>query len=168
MLRRASSLLLLLVPVLLASCSGTVFHCFNGIEGSQWSRNDTVQFVYDTSFDKAATEYTLFFEARVDASYSYRNLVARVECLSGSDGSLVAADTLCCEVYGADGHRKGATAGILYQVKSGPMSVEAGGGDTLLVSVSHIMECDTLGGVSDVGIRLESSYGRGPRQSSEK
>lgn len=165
MLPRVSRLLLL-APVLLASCGGTVFHEFRRIEDSVWGRKDTLQFLYDGSFDRETAGYSLAVEARVDASYSYRNLVARVECISGKDSSLLAVDTLCCELFGADGHRKGATAGILYQVGSEPLLVDAAGCDTLLVRVSHIMDTELLEGVSDLGVRLESSCARGPHQSS--
>lgn len=168
MLLRASSLLLLPAMLLLASCGGTVFHEFRSIDGGSWSKGDTLAFLYDGSFDKEATGYNLSLEVRVDASYSYRNLVARVECLSGKESSIIVADTLCCEIFGNEGQRKGATAGILYQVSSAPVHVESQGGDTLIVRVSHIMDATELAGVSDVGIRLESSYGRVQHQSSEK
>ena len=167
MLQRVSKLLLLAFPLLLASCGGTVLHDFRAIDGSVWSRYDTLRFCYDGSFDKNAAGYDLWLEARTDAAYPYKNLVARVECRSLNDSSLVAVDTLCCVIFGEDGHRKGSTAGILYQVSSGSMSVDAKGGDTLVVHVSHIMEPDELEGVSDIGIRLGSSYAHGQRQSSE-
>ena len=166
MLQRVSKLLLLAFPLLLASCGGTVFHEFRAVDSSGWNRHDTLRFCYDGSFDKDARGHDLWLEARTDASYSYRNLVARVECWSPNDSSFVAVDTLCCELFAEDGHRKGATAGMLYQVNSDPMHVDAKGGDTLVVLVSHIMDCDELAGVSDVGIRLGSSCVRGQHPSS--
>ena len=167
MLQRVNKLLLFVLPLLLASCGGTVFHEFRAVDGSVWNRHDTLHFCYDASFDGDVSGYNLSLEARADASYSYRNIVARVECRSLNDSSFVAVDTLCCELFGEDGHRKGATAGILYQVSSGPMYVGYGGGDTLVVLVSHIMDADELAGVSDVGIRLCSSSVRGQHPSSE-
>ena len=167
MLQRVNKLLLLVLPLLLASCGGTVFHEFRAVDGSVWNRHDTLHFCYDGSFDGDATGYDLSLEARVDASYSYRNLVARVECRSLNDSSFVAVDTLCCELFGKDGHRKGATAGILYQVSCAPIYIDAKGGDTLVVLVSHIMDADELAGVSDVGIRLCSSCVHGQRPFSE-
>ena len=167
-LPRVSKLSLMLLVPLIAACDGTVFHDFRSVNGSRWHRNDTLAFLYGSSYDKDAVGYSLSVEARVDASYSYRNLVARVECISKKDNSLIVADTLCCELFGSDGHRKGSTAGILYQVSSAPVTIDVAGGDTVVVRVSHIMDAVEIDGVSDVGVRLSSSYAHGQHQSSGK
>ena len=67
MLQRVSKLLLLVLPLLLASCGGTVFHEFRAVDGSVWNRHDTLRFCYDGSFDGDVSGYNLSLEARADA-----------------------------------------------------------------------------------------------------
>ena len=118
-------------------------------------------FIYDRSHESGVAGYELTFEARVDASYAYKNIVASV-LVNGKQETGIFADTLVCEVY--NGNPNGATAGILYQVSSEPIYIDAIEGDTLFMRVSHIMDNDELGGVYDVGLRICSSSGRGQRQ----
>ncbi|MBR3615707.1 MAG: hypothetical protein IKL56_03675 [Bacteroidaceae bacterium] len=169
-LLRASKLLLSLFALSLASCSGTLFHEYRALDDTCWSRSDTLMFIYDRSHESGVAGYELTFEARVDASYAYKNIVASVQVngkLKAENGKLkteIFADTLVCEVYDGNGNPNGATAGILYQVSSEPIYIDAIEGDTLFMRVSHIMDNDELGGVYDVGLRICSSSGRGQRQ----
>lgn len=172
MLRRVSKPLLSLFTLSLASCSGTLFHEYRAIDDTCWSRSDTLMFIYDRSHESGVAGYELTFEARVDASYAYKNIVAGVQvngklkAENGKQEMEIFADTLVCEVYDGNGNPNGATAGILYQVSSEPIYIDAIEGDTLFMRVSHIMDNDELGGVYDVGLRICSSSGRGQRQSS--
>ena len=167
MLQRASKPLLSLFALSLASCSGTLFHEYRALDDTCWSRSDTLMFIYDCSHESGVAGYELTFEARVDASYAYKNIVASV-LVNGKQETEIFADTLVCEVYDGNGNPNGATAGILYQVSSEPIYIDAIEGDTLFMRVSHIMDNDELGGVYDVGLRICSSSGRGQRQSSGK
>lgn len=167
MLRRVGKPLLSLFTLSLASCSGTLFHEYRALDDTCWSRSDTLMFIYDRSHESGVAGYELTFEARVDASYAYKNIVASV-LVNGKQETEIFADTLVCEVYDGNGNPNGATAGILYQVSSEPIYIDAIEGDTLFMRVSHIMDNDELGGVYDVGLRLYSSNGRGQRQSSGK
>lgn len=167
MLQRASKPLLSLFALSLASCSGTLFHEYRALDDTCWSRSDTLMFIYDRSHESGVAGYELTFEARVDASYPYKNIVASV-LVNGKQETEIFADTLVCEVYDGNGNPNGATAGILYQVSSEPIYIDAIEGDTLFMRVSHIMDNDELGGVYDVGLRICSSSGRGQRQSSGK
>lgn len=129
-------------------------------------------FIHDRSHESGVAGYELTLEARVDASYAYKNIVASVQvngklkAENRKQGTEIFADTLVCEVYDGNGNPNGATAGILYQVSSEPIYIDAIEGDTLFMRVSHIMDNDELGGVYDVGLRICSSSGRGQRQSS--
>lgn len=166
MLRRASKLLVLFGVLLFVSCSRTRFHEFRSVESSGWSRDDTIAFLFDRTHEPLTGEYSLFLEVRVGASYPFKNLVTRVEILSATGDSLFAEDTLCCALYDDKGNREGATAGMLYQAGSTPVTVVSGNCDTLLMRVSHIMDSCVICGVYDVGLRLCSSTGHGQRQSS--
>lgn len=166
MLQKASKTVLLLVTALLCSCGEVLFHEFHSVEGRKWSRNDVLSYCYYGSLTAAdGAGYLLSVEARTDASYSYKNLVVRVETFDGEGGELLSTDTLCCSVYADDGRREGSTAGALYQVGSEEAFIAKGTCDTVVMRLSHIMEAEELCGVSDVGIRLCSSA-HGQHQSS--
>ena len=82
-------------------------------------------------------------------------MVVRVEAFASGDTLPQAVvDTLLCEVYDGGGRRKGATAGLLYQVESEVKPLPELVGDTLTFKVSHIMEEDALDGIADVGLKL--------------
>ena len=168
MLQKASKTALMLVAALLCSCGDVLFHEFRSVEGRTWSRDNVLSFCYDGAFDTGdSTGYLLSVEARTDASYSYKNLVVRVETFDGEGGELLSTDTFCCSVYADDGRREGSTAGVLYQVGSDEAFIAKGTCDTVVMRLSHIMEPEELCGVSDVGVRLCSSA-RGQHQSSGK
>ena len=169
-LRKASKLLSLVFLLSIASCRGTLFHEFHAVNDTCWSKGDTLVFTYDRSHESGFTGYELTIEARVDASYAYKNIVASVQ-VNGKlktenreRGTESFADTLVCEVYDGNGNPNGYTAGILYQVSSEPIYIDAIGSDTLQIRVSHIMETEDLSGVYDVGLRICSSNGRGQHQ----
>lgn len=169
MFLRASKLLLLIATFALASCDGTLFHEFCAVDDASWSKGDTLLFTYVRPRGNDVTGCELALEVRVDASYKYKNIVTRVQVskrVPDACEELVAVDTLFCEVYDSKGNPNGSTVGILYQVTSEPLHVDASDSDTLLMRVSHIMECDELQGVYDVGLKLCTSSGHGQHQSS--
>lgn len=150
MLLRASSLLFLLLAF--CSCDGTVMHSFGSSVGNAWLRSDTVVYVYDGSHSRSG-ELELSVEAITLASYRYKNLTIQAECRDSRD-SLLSTDTFTIEVFDDEGWRKGATAGLLYQLKSVPRAVNFPHGDSIRISLSHLMPADTLVGVNDVGVRI--------------
>lgn len=168
-LLRASNLLIYAAVFILAlSCGGKVYHEFTDIDDRGWLKNDTLSFVYDGAFDKENLKgYSLAVEARVDASYAYKELAVRVETLDILEDTIVRADTLRCCVYSDDGQRVGATAGILYQVGSESRAVAKRAGSKAVMRLSHLMGDEQLGGVRSVGVRLSFS-GRGQHLSSGK
>ena len=94
-------------------------------------------------------------QLRCEASYPYKELWLGVLCLADSVG-LFSADTLCCEIFDSLGQHRGATNGILYQTthKLGVRKFPAG--DTVRVKLYHIMDCGTVKGVTDAGIKITS------------
>ena len=66
----------------------------------------------------------------------------------------MACDTIPITVYSKDGHRIGATAGILYQQKSEIVSPSIDFNDSVNIYLRHLMPDETLKGVHNIGIRL--------------
>ena len=167
-LQKASNAFLIVMTALLCGCGEVLFHEFRSIGSRGWEKAESLCFSFDGgSLAGECAGYLLSVEARTDASYSYKDLVVRVDTFDGEAGALLSTDTLCCAVYADDGRREGATAGMLYQVSSGGILLPKGVCDTVVMCLSHIMEPDVLCGVYDVGIRLCPSS-RGQRQSSGK
>lgn len=165
-LLKGSRPFVLFMLLLLTACGGRVYHEYRPISNCEWSCNDTLLFEYGGYFaGNEAAGVLLTVEARTDASYPYKNLAVRAECIDASNGESVSVDTLCCVVYGDNGRREGASAGLLYQVSSAPVFVDGVCGDSLLIKIAHIMDSSLLQGVSDVGVRLETSSVRGRHQS---
>ena len=148
-LKRASSTLLLLF--LLCSCDGTLFHSFYSVDG-EWERDSVAEFTYCARYYPDAI-CGLRIEARTDAAYRYKNLAVRAEFLNTND-SLIACDTIPIIVYGNDGHRVGATAGLLYQQESDIIFPNISFRDSVFIRLNHIMPDDALKGVHDIGIKL--------------
>ena len=148
-LKRASSTLLLLF--LLCSCDGTLFHSFYSVNG-EWKCDSVAEFTYCARYYPFAT-CGLRVEARTDAAYRYKNLVVRAEFLNTSD-SLMMCDTIPIIVYNNNGHRIGATAGMLYQQASDIVSPNISFRDSVIIRLNHIMPENTLKGVHNIGIKL--------------
>ena len=150
-LKRASSFLLSLL--LLCSCDGTLFHSFSSV-GGEWHRYSAVEFVYAGQLSSSVV-CGMQVEARTDASYRYKNLVVRVDYLTMSD-SLLVCDTLPVFIYGDDGHRIGATAGMLYQQESNVVLPDVAFSDSVVIRLHHLMPDEALKGVHDIGLKLKS------------
>lgn len=63
-------------------------------------------------------------------------------------------DTIPIMVYNNNGHRIGATAGMLYQQASDIVSPNISFRDSVIIRLNHIMPENTLKGVHNVGIKL--------------
>jgi gliding motility-associated lipoprotein GldH len=148
-LQKASNILALLL--LLCACDGTRFHSFSSLDGV-WERDSAVTYSYANRY--SPSEFCgLQIEARTDASYCYKNLVVCADFFNLSD-SLLASDTLIVPVYGDDGRRIGATAGMLYQQKSNVVPQSISFRDSVTIRLYHLMPDTALKGVYDVGVRL--------------
>lgn len=95
----------------------------------------------------------MYLEARTTARYRYKNLVVRAEYRDVCD-SLLYVDTIPLVIYSDDGRHVGASAGLLYQQRSEMRLLNFSAGDSLCVSLSHMMPDDILDGVTDVGVKI--------------
>jgi gliding motility-associated lipoprotein GldH len=148
-IKKASSFLLLLL--LLCSCDRTLFHTFSSV-GGEWHRDSVVEFVY-AGESSPSRLCGMQLEARTDASYRYKNLVVCAGFFNMND-SLLTCDTLPIFVYGDDGHRIGATAGMLYQQESNVVLPDISFRDSVVIRLHHLMSDDVLKGVHDIGVKL--------------
>ncbi|MBR2318839.1 MAG: hypothetical protein IKA52_04110 [Bacteroidaceae bacterium] len=136
---------------MLCACDGTLFHSFRSLNGG-WQRGNNLVYMYDGRYMSAGV-YGMYLEARTIAGYRYKNLTVRAEYYNMRD-SLLAVDTIPLVIYNENGSRAGATAGMLYQQSSDMRLVNLPAGDSVVISLSHLMPDETLKGVTDVGVRL--------------
>ena len=154
-LRKSNKPLVVLLLVLLSACTGTLYHRFYPVENGLWAKTDTLEYVFSGG-QAGDNAYCINADVRLRASYKYKDLLMGVEVVTPDD-SLLVVDTLVCNVHDDFGRRAGATAGVLYQLSSSPTLVNPVTADSLVIRLSHIMDCDTLDGVTDVGIRISVS-----------
>lgn len=154
-LRKSSKPVAILLLVLLSACTGTFYHRFYPVENALWAKTDTLEYIFSGS-QSGNQVYCINADVRVRASYRYKDLLMGVKVVT-SDGSQLVSDTLVCNVYDDNGRREGTTAGLLYQLSSNSTLVNPVVADSLVIRLSHVMGCDTLDGVTDVGIRISVS-----------
>ena len=142
---------LLLTTLMLCACND-VYHNFCSTKG-EWKRNDTLRFEFFAPNDSKEKYYDARVEIRCTAEYPYKDLWMRIEADSKGYSSPY-VDTLHCDIFDEAGRHNGATAGTLYQLSFPISSIPAAYGDTLDISIIHIMDDEILKGVRDVGIRL--------------
>lgn len=131
-------------------------HGFSGSVGNSWQQNDTVVYVFDGT-DRKYKELELSVEAIATASYRLKNLAVRAEYVSSQD-SLLGCDTFLINVFDNEGRRAGATAGLLYQLRSDAKHVDFPAKDSIYIRLNHLMPASSLDGITDVGIRITGSY----------
>lgn len=152
---RVSKWAAFLLVLFLTACDNTVYHMYCSVDDGVWTGADTLQYRFYPSAGKGLYDYRL--GVRTTAAYPYSTLAMRVEATALGDSIPLFVDTVICMVYGDNGRREGSSVGLLYQVES---KTEQGlflNGDTVHFKVLHLMDADTLYGVSDVGLKIMSS-----------
>lgn len=142
---------LLLTAIMLCACND-VYHNFRSTKG-EWERNDTLRFKFFAPEESKDKYYDARVEIRCKANYPYKDLWLQIEANSkGYTAPYI--DTLHCNIFNDVGRHKGSTAGTLYQLDFPIKPIPVANNDTLHINIVHIMNDDTLKGISDVGIRL--------------
>lgn len=161
---KVNKLFVLLSVFAVISCGDTLYHRFEQVGNETWCVQDTIEFLYEGSLGENETGIDASIELRHTAGYGNRFLNVRMELLDAGDRHLLHADTFSCEVYDEYGRRNGETAGALYQLSGDAVPLPVSSKDTVIVRLMHIMGCERLKGVADVGIRLSESSTPGQHQ----
>lgn len=135
----------------LSSCDGGVaYDEYRATPVAGWERNDTLTF--DVPRLRLGGSYAQTLGLRVTGAYPFTALSLLVERVV-EPGHRVYADTIDCRLYDDKGNilGRGVTT-YQYAFALPPLNLRAG--DSLRVSVRHVMKRDPLPGVSDVGYRL--------------
>ena len=152
LLKASNALFAFALIFLCCSCDGVLMHKYEPVENGVWERGDTLLFTYINAGNNYPGDCSLLFEARIDASYRYRDLYVGVTA-EGNDG-FFASETLHCAAYDSIGRHIEATAGILYQLQSDTLDLGRVDCDTIVFRLSHAMLDCSLNGVYDIGVKL--------------
>lgn len=152
MLKNNKISIIILFISLLVSCNNKILHEFKNVN-NEWLRCDTLKFCY-YDINNSHTCYNLRVEVRNTADYNYKNLFLRIETYSKKNGTH-SIDSITCNIFDENGIYTGNTAGIMYQSTTREIEIHALPYDTLYFKINHLMNSDTITGISDVGIKLQ-------------
>ena len=161
--------LLLTVVLALAGCHRvTVYHHFENINIGGWEKPDTLWFCMPPA--KSAAMLHEEVELRVSDRYPFQGVSLVIEqttihtsqsaqltplTLHPSPLTNVRTDTLHCSLINHDGSFK--VKGIVYhQYHFHLTDLSVDEGDSIRIAVRHAMRRETLPGIVDVGIKLQS------------
>ena len=132
----------------LVSCTENVFvHSFSTISEEGWRRTDTLVFPIPAS--PTAISGKAYVEVRFDNSFPYEELWLEVETAMGDRHR---CDTIRCLL----GEKNGRGFNLLqYEHLAGDILLQEG--DTAFIRVHHLMECEIVPHLREVGIRVEKT-----------
>lgn len=128
----------------------TIYSHYEPTPLAGWDRNDTLTFCVAPI--PADGLYHEEVGLRTSSAFPFKGLTLVVEQRT-LHAFMMRIDTLSAQLMESDGTIQG--QGISYFQYSFPLTdVYLNGGDTLMVSVRHVMKREVLPGVSDVGVTV--------------
>ncbi|WP_163319475.1 gliding motility lipoprotein GldH [Dysgonomonas sp. 520] len=156
MFRHKAILLALLAGFIFFSCGEReAYYHFHEIKNAQWSKNDTLTFVVDSSSIEVGVPYSVTIELVYDSNYPYRNLWLYVQNNLGNSDVRKndALQYMLCDEYGK---WYGSGFGSLFQLPLGYMdSVIFKEKRNYTFSVVQGMRDEPLVGIDKLGIRID-------------
>lgn len=155
MSRRASSWTIGvgLVLLTLTGCIGqTVYHHYEHTPVAGWEREDALTFGVPPMKERAVIRRSV--DLRTTAAYPFRSLSLVVDQIV-FPSRMHRRDTVHCTLADGDGKRLGDGRSMFQQTFPLP-DISLNEGDSLSVTIHHVMARETLTGIADVGLRLEA------------
>ena len=140
-----------LIGFALAACTdGTLLHSYKPVSAEGWDRRDTVCF----DVPKADTDIsgTLFIGLRTKANIGMQDIVLAIEQRNDSAG-LCRKDTLRYPLTDAEGYSL-ARGVNLHQYETLRLPFRMKKGESRSVRIHHLMAHEEIGGITEVGIRI--------------
>lgn len=144
-------LLVVLATLCLMGCSKKkVFMDYAHVASAGWMRADSMCFSVDSVSEDG--EYYLKLGLRSDNRYPYMDIAVVIE-RKIFPRETCHRDTVFLDLISPNGHSRGTGVNV-YQYLFDVDTLYLDKGDSVSVSVRHIMKKDSLQGISDVGIEL--------------
>lgn len=127
----------------------------------QWTRMDTVEFNISEQLSNISTRLTpdrsfrFVVDIRYTRKYAYPDLCLQVRH-NVTDSLNWQIDTLRCSLYDGKGKPLGKGLANLYAIEVPYATLVADGGNQVCVQMVHCMADDSLKGITDLGIRVQS------------
>lgn len=148
---RQLAVLTFLAALCMMGCSrNKVFTDYAHVDDIGWRRADSVMFSVDSVSEDG--EYYLKLGMRSDNRYPFMDIAVVVERRIFPRETLH-RDTIFLDLINPNGHSRGKGVNV-YQYLFDIDTLYLDKGDSVAVSVKHIMTTDTLTGISDIGIEL--------------
>lgn len=135
---------------LLACVDGVVYDKYNHTGLSGWDKADSL--FYDVEPVPSAGLYKQEVGLRINDEFPFTDLMLVVDQLI-EPGHRLVCDTLACKITDNEGMALGHGVGC-YQYGFVVSELNLGEGDSLHISIRHIMKREIMPGISDVGLRL--------------
>lgn len=154
-------LILSIIVCLLTSCydEGTYYHHYESIKGENWNKRDTIVFDLDTIWEDASLSLTVGIRSNTLYPYKALALEAWTQVLDGTEAEQVLfskKDTLYVDMYDNEGNSL--HEGLSFQQIEMPVcSFRIHKGHLCRVSIRHIMQCEEIPGIKDVGVKATFS-----------
>ena len=156
-MRRNSYTLLyigVLVVLMLTACdSKTVYHNYEQTPASGWEKNDQLSFTLPPI--KEAGNYTEEVGMRINGSFPFLSLNLIIEQTKLNTGEKQ-CDTLVCKLINKRGYPQGKGVSQ-YQYLFPLKTLQLDKNDSLYIEIRHDMKREILPGITDVGIKLSKT-----------
>lgn len=151
-----------MVLVMAASCHwGSLSYSASASVPQQWTRMDTVEFRIPAPMGGAAgyltagRDFQFVVDIRYTGKYPYRDLWLLLRH-NVTDSLNWQTDTLRCPLFSEGGHPLGKGLTDLYAIDVPYATLAPDGDRQVCVQLIHCMADDSLRGITDVGIRVQS------------
>lgn len=139
------------------SCTDSrAYDHYEPVELDGWGRNDTTRYCVPR---QGEGKYAMQLGLRATQAYPYKtvSLIVEWKVIPNKErsASRVAADTVVCRIIDDKGRLSGKSGVSSSELLQHVSSFRLNRGDSLFVTVRHIMSRDLLPGISDVGIQLD-------------
>lgn len=146
-----NSLIIILIILLSACNTETVYHSYHHISKDGWSKSDTL--VFNTLLPDTLNAYQLTVEVRNLGNYPYQDLYLFVRS-NPINSCLFTADTIKCALADEQGQWNGNGLGAIYQNTFPTRSIPFHHQNEITFKITHGMTDPLLKGISDIGIRI--------------
>lgn len=147
-----NSLTSTLILLLLSACdTKTVYHSYRHISKDGWSKSDTL--VFNTLLTDTLNAYQFTVEVRNSGNYPYQDLYLFIRS-NPTDSCLFTTDTIKCTLANEQGQWTGYGLGAMFQNAFPARPIPFRHRKDITFKINHGMTDPLLNGIDDIGIRI--------------
>lgn len=151
-LKKNKFTLLLLLIILTACDSNTMYHSYLHLPQKGWGKSDTL--IFKAPITDSLSTFRISVEVRNRDDYPYGNLYLFISH-NTQDSTVFVTDTIEYTLADKSGKWMGTGLGNLYQSSKSYTFIAPGRSGNLTFRVSHGMRDNSLIGINDIGIEIK-------------